>query len=56
MSYGKTNMRLHTEGTPIEHKIYKYNAEYFKATRYYYRYFALGQSPHRVVAQVKCSL
>jgi len=23
MSYGKTNMRLHTEGTPIEHKVYK---------------------------------
>jgi hypothetical protein len=28
-SYEKTNMRLHTEGKPIEHKIYKYDAEYF---------------------------
>ena len=49
-------MPLHTEGTQIEHKIYKCNAEYFKETRYYYPYFALGQSPHRAVAQVKCRL
>jgi len=43
-SYGKKNMSPHTEGKPIEHKVYKYDAEYFKETRYYYCYFALAQS------------